>query len=100
MLIRTEDNGFIHPGASDITPRAVYDGRRDFIKAMAASAAGPVLASWASREAFAADVPRPGKLRALQAVPTSVAGARTDEKITDYKDATTYNNYYEFGTDK
>jgi hypothetical protein len=29
-----------------------------------------------------------------------VAGAVTMEKITEYKDASSYNNYYEFGTDK
>jgi sulfoxide reductase catalytic subunit YedY len=29
-----------------------------------------------------------------------VAGAATMEKVTDYQDATTYNNFYEFGTDK
>jgi methionine sulfoxide reductase catalytic subunit len=100
MLIKTDDDGFIHPLASEITPRGVYEQRRDFIKLMAAGAAGPALASWAAREAFAADVPRPGKLRALQAVPTAVAGGRVDEKITGYKDATSYNNFYEFGTDK
>jgi methionine sulfoxide reductase catalytic subunit len=31
---------------------------------------------------------------------SSIAGAITVEKVTDYKDASTYNNYYEFGTDK
>ena len=31
---------------------------------------------------------------------SAVAGAVTMEKITDYKDVTTYNNFYEFGTDK
>jgi sulfoxide reductase catalytic subunit YedY len=29
-----------------------------------------------------------------------VPGAMTMEKSTDYKDASTYNNFYEFGTDK
>jgi sulfoxide reductase catalytic subunit YedY len=29
-----------------------------------------------------------------------VAGAVTMDKLTDYKDASTYNNFYEFGTDK
>ena len=99
MLIRTHEDGFIHPVPSEITPRPVYEGRRDFIRMMAAGAAGPVLASWAAREAFA-QVPRPGKLAPLQAAHSNVAGARTDEKITDYKDASTYNNFYEFGTDK
>jgi sulfoxide reductase catalytic subunit YedY len=29
-----------------------------------------------------------------------VAGAATMEKVTEYKDASSYNNFYEFGTDK
>ena len=43
---------------------------------------------------------RPGKLAALPGVRSDVAGAATMEKLTDYKDASTYNNFYEFGTDK
>jgi sulfoxide reductase catalytic subunit YedY len=43
---------------------------------------------------------RPGKLTPLPAVRSSVVGAATMEKVTDYKDASTYNNFYEFGTDK
>src|SRR3569832_1302815 len=99
MLIRTPADGIIHPVPGDITPRHAYEGRRDFIKLMAAGAAGPVLASWASREAFA-QTARPGKLAPLQTMPTKVDGGMTVEKVTDYKDATSYNNFYEFGTDK
>jgi len=99
MLIRTQDNGFNHGVPSDITPRHAYEKRRDFIKLMAAGTAGPALAAWASREAFA-QTARPGKLKPLQTVPTKVDGAVTVDKVTDYKDATTYNNFYEFGTDK
>ncbi|RYY96862.1 MAG: protein-methionine-sulfoxide reductase catalytic subunit MsrP, partial [Comamonadaceae bacterium] len=32
--------------------------------------------------------------------PSKVPGAQTMEKLTDYKDASSYNNFYEFGTDK
>jgi methionine sulfoxide reductase catalytic subunit len=32
--------------------------------------------------------------------PSTLDGARTLEKVTPYADATTYNNFYEFGTDK
>jgi methionine sulfoxide reductase catalytic subunit len=99
MLIRSKNDGFIHPRSSEITPAAVYHGRRDVLKALAAGVAGPTLAAWASREAFA-QVPRPGKLAPLPGVRSSVAGATTMEKVTDYKDATSYNNFYEFGTDK
>ncbi|HEY8048602.1 MAG TPA: protein-methionine-sulfoxide reductase catalytic subunit MsrP [Ramlibacter sp.] len=99
MLIKTRDDGFIHAVPSDITPPHEYGKRRDFIKLMAAGAASPALASWAAREAFA-QVPRPGKLAALQTVPTRVDGGMSADKPTEYKDATSYNNFYEFGTDK
>ncbi|HVZ42380.1 MAG TPA: protein-methionine-sulfoxide reductase catalytic subunit MsrP [Ramlibacter sp.] len=101
MLIKTDRDGFDHSVPSEITPQAVYRGRRDMLRWMATGAAGAALASWAQREAFAqAQVPRPGKLAPLAAAKSAVAGAVTMEKLTDYKDATSYNNFYEFGTDK
>jgi len=99
MLIKSQDDGFIHPVPSEITPRAVYENRRELLKLMAAGAAGPLLATWASREALAQGQ-RPGKLAALPAARSAVPGAMTVEKVTEYKDATSYNNFYEFGTDK
>src|SRR3954467_13930160 len=99
MLIRTDRDGFQHPLSSEITPQAVHDDRRRMLQWMATGAAGAALASWAGREAFA-QTQRPGKLTALAGAKSSVAGATTMEKLTDYKDATTYNNFYEFGTDK
>jgi sulfoxide reductase catalytic subunit YedY len=101
MLIKTSRDGFFHPVSSEITSQRVYQERRDLIKLMASGATGALLASWASRTALAqSTVPRPGKLAALQGVKSSVAGAVTMEKLTDYKDASSYNNFYEFGTDK
>ncbi len=99
MLIRPHQSGFDHPHTSEITPRAVYQGRRDWLKLIAAGAAGTALASWAARDALAQGA-RPGKLAALPGAPSSVAGAMTMEKVTDYQDASSYNNFYEFGTDK
>jgi sulfoxide reductase catalytic subunit YedY len=100
MLIKTNRCGSDHPFSSEITPQGIYQGRRDLIKRMATGAAGAALASWAGRDALAQTVPKPGKLAALPGGKSAVAGAVTTEKITDYKDATTYNNFYEFGTDK
>jgi sulfoxide reductase catalytic subunit YedY len=100
MLIRTGRDGFQHPAGSEITPRAVYEDRRRLLKWMATGAAGAALASWAQREALAQQVAKPGKLAPLNAVRSNVPGAVTMEKITEYKDASTYNNFYEFGTDK
>jgi sulfoxide reductase catalytic subunit YedY len=100
MLIKSDRDGFQHPVASEITPRAVYEDRRRMLQWMATGAAGAALASWAQREALAQQVQRPGKLAAISTVRSSVPGAVTMEKVTDYKDATSYNNFYEFGTDK
>jgi methionine sulfoxide reductase catalytic subunit len=100
MLIRTGRDGFQHPVSSEITPQAVYEDRRRLLKWMATGVAGASLATWAQREALAQQVQKPGKLPALATAPSTVAGAVTMEKITEYKDASSYNNYYEFGTDK
>ena len=40
------------------------------------------------------------RLAALAGSKSSVSGAVSMEKVTDYKDASTYNNFYEFGTEK
>jgi methionine sulfoxide reductase catalytic subunit len=66
---------------------------------MAGGVGGAAMASWALRDALA-QAPRPGRLAALEGVRSTVAGAVTMEKITEYKDASSYNNFYEFGTDK
>ncbi|MBL0087445.1 MAG: protein-methionine-sulfoxide reductase catalytic subunit MsrP [Ideonella sp.] len=89
------ESGFIHPVPSEITPRAAYEGRREWMKRLAAGALGTGLAGWAARDAMAQAkvVPLPG---ARSAVP----GAYTMEKATPKADATSYNNFYEFGTDK
>ena len=101
MLIKTRDDGFNHPTPSEITSPHVYAQRRELIRLMAGGAAGLVLASWAARDARAQGaLPRPGKLTPLPGGKTAVNGAVTMEKVTDYKDASGYNNFYEFGLDK
>jgi sulfoxide reductase catalytic subunit YedY len=100
MLIQTRRDGFIHPVPSEITPRAVYRNRRELLKWMATGAAGASLAGWAGREAMAQTTAKPGKLAALAGTRSDVAGAMAMEKVTPYQDASTYNNFYEFGTDK
>ena len=94
-----KDHGFIHRVASDITPRVVYEGRRMLLKSMAAGGAGLAMASWAARDAIA-QTARPGKLAALASKRSSVSAGMTLEKLTPYGDVTSYNNFYEFGTDK
>jgi methionine sulfoxide reductase catalytic subunit len=101
MLIKTNDSGFIHTFSSEITSPAVYQSRRELLRLMATGAAGAALASWAGREALAQTaVPRPGKLQSLNATPSALSGAMAIDKLTSYQDATSYNNFYEFGTDK
>jgi len=100
MLIKTDRDGFIHPVSSEITSEKVYHDRRALIKLMAGGAAGAALAGWAGREAMAQAITAPGKHAALAGGKSNVAGAVTMDKLTDYKDASTYNNFYEFGTDK
>lgn len=92
------DRGFDHGVSSEITPQGIYQKRRELIKLMAAG--GSVsLASWAMRGAQA-QTPRPNKLAALGGKKSSVEGGSTFIKLTSYEDATTYNNFYEFGTNK
>lgn len=76
---------------SEITPRRWYQGRREFLRRAAAvglaGSAFPV-----------------GNLLAQSPVAQKLPGAKsilsTAEKLTAYKDVTSYNNFYEFGTDK
>jgi sulfoxide reductase catalytic subunit YedY len=89
-----KDRGFVHPGASEITPRHVYEGRRGLIRA--ALAAGAVAAGLPALAQGA----RPGKGAPLPGTKSTVPGAVTMDKLTSYNDVTTYNNFYEFGTDK
>ncbi|MCO5102685.1 MAG: protein-methionine-sulfoxide reductase catalytic subunit MsrP [Burkholderiaceae bacterium] len=99
MHFSRRDNGFVHSLPSEITPRAVYEDRRQLLRLMAGGAAGGTLAAWAGRNALAA-TERSGKLAPLPAAASKVPGAVTMEKLTPYEDATSYNNFYEFGTDK
>jgi methionine sulfoxide reductase catalytic subunit len=102
MLIKTRTHGFNEPLPSEITKQAFYEDRRRALKAMALSGVGGGFATWASRDAFAASAwgQPPGKLKALGGNASKVDAAVTMEKVTPYKDASTYNNFYEFGTDK
>ena len=99
MIIRSSSSGFLHPVPSDITSQAAYQSRRDLMRQLAAGSAGLALSAWALRDAQA-QMARPGQLPALTSMPSKLSGAMVMDKPTPYKDATTYNNFYEFGTDK
>lgn len=99
MLYVSSRSGFQHPVAHEITPEAVYLQRRALMRQAAVGTAGLALAAWGARDARAQMV-RPGQLPTLASVPTKLAGGVVMDRLTPYKDATTYNNFYEFGTDK
>ena len=74
--------------ASEITPRSVYLRRREFMGLMAG--AGLMLGAGGARAEAPATLP-------LRTVPGPY---KVDEPLTPREDVTTYNNFYEFGTDK
>jgi sulfoxide reductase catalytic subunit YedY len=79
---------------SDVTPKSVYLNRRRLLTAGAAAAGAAVVGTWA----LSGDgVQAAGSPIAGIAKKTNMAG---DEKLTPKEDVTSYNNYYEFGTDK
>ncbi|TFW27847.1 protein-methionine-sulfoxide reductase catalytic subunit MsrP [Massilia horti] len=95
MLIKRSPNGRDLPFASEITPREIYEERRKFLARIAAgAAAGSALWELANRQAFA----QGAALQKLAAQPNPAY--RTPEQQTTFTDATSYNNFYEFGTDK
>jgi len=94
MLIQRSPNGIELPFSSEITPQRVYEERRDFLRKMALGAvAGSALWEMANREAFAQT-----PAIKLPAKPNAAFSAL--DKQTPFKDATSYNNFYEFGLDK
>ncbi len=94
-----KDPGFNQPPSSEITPREVFEERRQLLRQLATGVAGVGLASWAARDALA-QTQGPGKLARLTGMKSAVAGAVVMDKPTRYQDVTSYNNYYEFGTGK
>jgi sulfoxide reductase catalytic subunit YedY len=82
--------------SSEITPRSLYLNRRKFLAGAAIAAAAAVTGA--------------GLRDLISPSTTALAGTKIDgirksplsttETVTPYKDVTTYNNYYEFSTDK
>jgi sulfoxide reductase catalytic subunit YedY len=82
---------------SEITPKSVYMNRRTFLAGVAAATGAATLGArsvsdWLEPRSVLADE---AKLGPLAKSPFS-----TTEPTTPLKDVSTYNNYYEFGTDK
>ncbi len=81
---------------SDITPRQAYLDRRKFLYGL--GLAGGIALAGRGLSNLAFPSVRAYASTKLDGVTKGPFG--TDEKITDEKVVTTYNNYYEFGTDK
>lgn len=80
---------------SEITPRGVYQSRREFIRlAGAGLIAGAATLGGLALPAGAA----PSSRKKIEKFTRTSYGA--GEKPTPYEDVTTYNNFYEFGTGK
>lgn len=73
---------------SEITPAEIYRERRRFMQGLGALAAGAALGAAPDAEA------------AVRLAGVRASVYRLDEDKTPYKDVTTYNNFYEFGTGK
>lgn len=79
--------------SSEITPREVFENRREFLKAAGFSVAAGAISSMLPQVAHATE-----QRQKIAAFSKTAHGK--DDKLTSYKDITTYNNFYEFGTDK
>jgi methionine sulfoxide reductase catalytic subunit len=93
MLIRRPDD----IPSSEITPEGVYFDRRRFMKR-----AGQALASVAAGGAALSALACEGKAAEGGTVREEAAGALElqGDEPTPYEDVVSYNNFYEFGTDK
>ncbi len=90
MLLKHGDN----IRSSEITPESVYRNRREFLQSAAMGAAGLAATSVFGTLIGEARTQDPQWKR------PPAGPYNTDEEITPFKDITTYNNFYEFGTDK
>ncbi len=75
--------------SSEVTPESVYIDRRKFLGDLAGRSAAAAVAGGAASSALA--LAAPGSLRAQDEI---------DDEPNTFEEITTYNNFYEFGTDK
>src|SRR5713101_3109631 len=93
------------PPAAEITPEPLYLRRREFIRdallftVTSTGVGGSLL--WLMGGNRASE-PRssPASVSAPSLTSVGRSSYSTDEPLTPYRDVTTYNNFYEFGTDK
>jgi len=87
--------------SSEITDKKVYLNRRDFIRAAAVTGATAAAGALGAGALGSVDVQAKGAAhgRKLPNIKKGFAQNATD-KLNAWEDITSYNNYYEFGTDK
>jgi len=82
---------------SEVTPKHLFMNRRKFLAGTAAAVGGAAFAGrWISRGLD----PQPARAAGAKLTVVTKSPFSTTENVTSYQDVTTYNNYYEFGTDK
>ncbi len=89
------------PDASEITPEPIWQSRREWMKSAGLAAAGTAVAGLGGLPAmsFAASAKTStGALAPLPGIPSKEYVLMEPE--TPFKDASSYNNFYEFGMDK
>jgi len=84
MLIRKPDD----LPSSEITPERLYRDRREFLRAAGLLGLAAVAASTA------------GLAACVESGSAATQDGQLKDELTPFTDVTTYNNYYEFGTDK
>ena len=89
---------------SDVSDESLFLRRRELLRLGATAALGASRAGCPAADEAEADdggeadsEQRPPKLDGVRPAP---AAYRLEEQVTSYSDATRYNNFYEFGTDK
>jgi len=96
MLIKSKDCSFIP--SSEITPKSVFINRREFLKNAGFTGVAALGTGLLGNMAFPSEAQAAnpsGKINGVQKSPLS-----TTEKQNSLKDISSYNNYYEFSTDK
>jgi sulfoxide reductase catalytic subunit YedY len=83
---------------SEVTPESVYTSRRAFMRSMAGTAAG-VAAGLVVADRFASGALE-GQAGLAPLSATKNAKYTAADKVNTFAQITTYNNYYEFGTEK
>jgi methionine sulfoxide reductase catalytic subunit len=83
--------------SSEITDKKTYLNRRDFIRAATGTAAVAAAGIVGAEALLEAQPPAPHGAKLANVKPSAFS---TTEKPNTWEQITTYNNYYEFGTDK